>query len=199
MAGEAGDPRGGKGGVWLWAAAYAVATVIVVVLTVTHAVSALLGFVLLMAAMAFLVAMVRAAEKRQAACGALSPAGLRYNRRFLIAGFAYMAGLGIAIFLHTRLELSTGVTFALAVLPTLAIFGMIWVMGRYLAEETDEYLRHRAIMAALGGLALVLGLGSFWGFLETFGLVEHVPGWASVPVFAIGMALTQLWMKVRGA
>jgi uncharacterized membrane protein len=158
-----------------------------------------IGFPLMFLPMILLVPMVRAAERSQVAKGCVSAAAVRYNRRFMLAGFAYMVALGAAIYLHTHFALGTGVTFLLALLPALAIFAMIWVMARYLKEETDEYLRHRAIMAALGGLALVLGLGSFWGFLETFGLVSHVPGWFTVPVWAIGMGLSQLWTKVRGA
>jgi hypothetical protein len=158
-----------------------------------------IGFPLMFLPMILLVPMVRAAERSQVAKGCVSAAVVRYNRCFMLAGFAYMVALGAAIHLHTHFTLGTAVTFLLALLPALAIFAMIWVMARYLREETDEYLRHRAIMAALGGLALVLGLGSFWGFLETFGLVSHVPGWFTVPVWAIGMGLSQLWMKVRGA
>ena len=73
---------------------------------------------------------------------------------------------------------------------------MIYVMARYLREEQDEYLRHRAVNASLVGLACVLGVGSFWGFLETFELVAHVPGWWSVPVWAIGMGAAQAWMAI---
>jgi Mn2+/Fe2+ NRAMP family transporter len=122
----------------------------------------------------------------------------RYNRRMLWAAFAYVFGLGIAITLDKQLNPGAAIRFALALLPILPIFAMIWGMGRYLVEEQDEYLRHRTIVAALGGLGLVLGLGSFWGFLETFGLAPHAPGWWAVPVFALGLGLGQLWMKVTG-
>ena len=196
---EAADRKAGGLGMMTWCVAFAVAVCGAIALIVNRVVGPVSGFVLIAAAMLLLVPMVRAAEARSAERGCASPAVIRYNRRFVAASFGYMIGLGIAVFLHTHYVLPTAVTWILAVLPTLAIFAMIWVMARYLHEESDEYLRHRAIMAALGGLALVLGLGSFWGFLETFGLVGHVPGWASVPVFAIGLAMSQVWMKVRGA
>ena len=126
-----------------------------------------------------------------------SPATLRYTRGILMASLAYILGLGIAITLHRNFDLDSGTTFAIALMPVVPIFGMIWVMARYLREETDEFLRHRAIMASLGGLAAVLGVGSFWGFLETFELVPHVEGWWSVPIWALGMGLTQGWMRIR--
>jgi hypothetical protein len=106
-------------------------------------------------------------------------------------------GLGGATLLHENVALGRPATWAVAFLPILPIFGMIWVMARYFREESDEYLRHRAVFAALVSLGLVLGLGSFWGFLESFGLVPHAPGWWTVPVWGMGLGLAQLWMKVR--
>ncbi|TMM48315.1 hypothetical protein [Qipengyuania marisflavi] len=115
----------------------------------------------------------------------------------MMASLAYILGLGIAVTLWRNYELADGITFLLALMPIIPILAMIWVMARYLKEETDEYLRHRAVTASLVGLAAVLGVGSFWGFLETFELVPHVPGWWSVPIWALGMGLAQLVWKVR--
>ena len=42
----------------------------------------------------------------------------------------------------------------------------------------------------------MLAIGSFWGFLETFELVPHVPGWWAVPIWAIGMGLGQAWQSM---
>ena len=39
-------------------------------------------------------------------------------------------------------------------------------------------------------------IGSFWGFLETFELVPHVPGWWAVPIWALGMGLGQAWQSL---
>ncbi len=195
---EAANRTPGKGSVWAWTSAFVVAMLGMAAFVRSGAVRPDLGYLLMFLPMALLVPMVRAAERSRAAKGCASPAAQRYNRRFVVAAFAYMIALGIAVYLHTHFRLPVVVTFVLSLLPTLAIFGMIWVMARYLQEETDEYMRHRAITAALGAMALVLGLGTFWGFLETFELVPHMPGWFTVPVFAIGLALSQLWMKVRG-
>ena len=122
-----------------------------------------------------------------------------YNRRIVFSSFGYVLGLGIAITLWDRYELSDPAVFAISLLPTLPTFGIIWAMVRYLAEEQDEYLRYRTIMAALVALGLVLALGIFWGFLEMFELVPHIWAWWVLPVWAIGLGLAQLWQKVRGA
>ena len=109
----------------------------------------------------------------------------------------YVLGLGLAITLDRRMELAGATAFLVALMPVAPILGMVWVMGRYLHEEQDEYLRYRAMIASLIGLGLVLSVGSFWGFLETFGLVPHVPGWWAVPIWAIGMGLGQAWLAWR--
>ena len=85
--------------------------------------------------------------------------------------------------------------FAISLLPAIPTFGMIAVMGRYLSEEQDEYLRYRSIMASLFGLGLVLALGTFWGFMEMFGLVPHIWSWWVMPVWAIGMGFGQFWLS----
>lgn len=129
-----------------------------------------------------------------------TPSSSRAARRYLVGimstSVAYILGLGIAMWVFRNLDPSTGVTWLLAMLPIAPILAMIYVMGRYIAEEQDEYLRHRAIMASLVGLGFVLAIGSFWGFLETFELVPHVPGWWAVPIWAFGMGLGQAWQSM---
>jgi hypothetical protein len=147
--------------------------------------------------------MVRAAHLKAHRTGAMSPALVRYMRRFLLATLAYVVGLGIATWLHKQGMAGQGISgrsaaALLALLPAVPTLAMIWTMARYLAEEKDEFLRHRAVEAALAGLGLVLALGSFWGFLETFGVVPHVWAWWVVPVWATGMGLWQAVAAMRG-
>ena len=134
---------------------------------------------------------------RQSPCGgAANRATSRYLNGIMATSVAYVLGLGIAMWVFRNLDPSTGVTWLLAMLPIFPILAMIYVMGRYVVEEQDEYLRHRAIMASLVGLGFVLAIGSFWGFLETFELVPHVPGWWAVPIWAVGMGLGQAWQSI---
>lgn len=153
--------------------------------------------ILMIAPMVLLFPMVKAAERRGAADGCVNPVIVRYNRRVLFSSFGYVLGLGIAISIWNRYEVTGGAAIALALLPSLPTFGMIWAMGRYLIEETDEYLRHRAIMAAVLSLGLVLALGIFWGFLEMFEVVPHVWAWWVLPVWAIGLGVAQLALNAR--
>ena len=180
-----------------WASLFLGSSAVVSALTVTDAIDRKTGFILLAAVMLLLIPLARATTAKQRAQGCASTAGVSYNRRMLVATFAYVLGLGIAITLHTRTELAGATGFLVAMLPVVPIFGMIWAMGRYLRDEQDEYLRHRAVSASLVGLGAVLAIGSFWGFLETFEMVPHVPGWWAVPIWAIAMGLGQAWMSLR--
>ena len=182
---------------WFWGGLMAGSFAAIAGLRMSDAIGETTGVGLMCGAMVLIVPLVRASLAHQRDTGHLSPAVVRYTRRFLVGTFGYMLGLGLAITLHERMELEGAAAFAIALLPVLPIFVMIWAMARYLIEEEDEFLRHRAAMASLFGLGVVLAAGSFWGFLETFGVVPHVWAWWTFPVWAIGMGLSQGWMAWR--
>lgn len=186
----------GRGPVF-WAALFVVAMFGAAALA-SSALEGPAGLIVRILPMALLFPMVKAAERRGAATGCVNPVIVRYNRRVLFSSFGYVLGLGIAIAIWNAHEVGRAAAFALALLPTLPTFYMIWAMGRYLVEETDEYLRYRTVRAAIMSLGMVLTIGIFWGFLETFEVVPHIWAWWVLPVWAVGLALAQLWMKVRG-
>lgn len=181
-------------GPWFWAALYLAASAIIAALHLSDAIQPPIGLILFVGAMGLLIPLVRASERRCRANAAI----VRYNRRTLGASLGYVLGLALAIGLFNTFELSRPAVFAVALLPTLPTFVMIWAMGRYLVEETDEYLRFRTVQASLLSLGIVLALGIFWGFLEMFELVPHIWAWWVLPVWSIGLGAAQLWMKVRG-
>ena len=166
-------------------------------LRLSGAIDGTTGFILMAFTMILLIPLIKTATARQKARGYLSPAINRYNKRFLLASFGYVLGLGLAVTINDRVELSQGETILIALLPIIPVLGMIWTMARYIVEEQDEFLRHRAVMASLTGLGLVLTLGTFWGFLETFEVVPHVWAWWVFPAWAIGMGVSQCWMTFR--
>ena len=177
-----------------WAAALILALGAVAALRIGDAIGPSAGYLLIVIAMSLMIPFVRTTMARQKSRGHLSPAIARYTRRFMIASFGYMLGLGLAVTIHERVALSTGGSALIALLPILPIVGMVWTMARYLFEETDEYLRHRAMMASLFGLGFVLTGGTFWGFLETFEVAPHVDAWWVFPVWAIGLGAAQCAM-----
>lgn len=178
----------------LWAAAFALALCAIAYFEHRGVLGGWRSLPFVAAAALLLVPMTKAASNRQAAAGALSPATRRYNRRMLMWSVAYVLCLGTAMTVRNYLDPQGVLLWAIAVLPSLPMVYFVWTLARYAIEEEDEYLRYRQTSAALVGLALVLLVGTLWGFLETFGVAPHVPAWWVVPVWAIGLGLGQMIM-----
>ncbi|MEM6857016.1 MAG: hypothetical protein AAF559_04020 [Pseudomonadota bacterium] len=104
---------------------------------------------------------------------------------------AYMGGMLMVMYVYNNDMPVGALAYAVPLLPTVPLLAAMGVMGRYMVEETDEYLRHRTSLAALIGLGLVLVVGTLWGFLETFELVPHIWAWWVFPVWAIGLGIGQ--------
>ena len=177
----------------LWIGLFLASSAVIAVLKLTDAINPATAFILFAGATGLLIPYARSLSSKPGTGRAI----VRYSKGIAVTSLLYVLGLGLAITLDRQMELSGAAAFLVALMPVAPILGMVWVMGRYLHEEQDEYLRYRAMIASLIGLGLVLSVGSFWGFLETFGLVPHVPGWWAVPIWAIGMGLGQAWMAWR--
>lgn len=184
--------------VWLWGLAFFVGMFGTGFVARAMDLGSIASAAVMVPPMLLLIPLVRASEKAQAACGALSPATRRYNRRGLVWSFGYVILLFVAI-AGARSGASGPLLWVLAILPALPILYLLWAMARYLVEETDEYLRMRVVTSALWASGLLLAVATVWGFLETFELVPHVAGWAAVPVWAVGLGVSSLVNRWRGA
>src|SRR3546814_18441204 len=91
------------------------------------------------------------------------------------------------------------VLWLIAVLPALPIVYFVWVLYRYLIEETDEYLKMRNVINALFGLGFLLIVATVWGFLASFTVVPHVESWMAWPALGNSLCLGQMWHRIRGA
>lgn len=120
-----------------------------------------------------------------------SPAGRRYLMRFTPAMIAYVIViLGVASWV--RYAPPTGaVLYAAAAAPAVPLLGVIWAMGRYLVEETDEYLKARQVEAIVWATGVTLAAYTVWGFLETYARAPHAPGYGVFIVFFATMGLVQ--------
>ena len=147
--------------------------------------------------MALTILLIRALQAKAQALGCASPAMLRYNRRMIVGGIAYMALFFFAVFAFKHWHVRGPLLWGLALTAALPVLGMIWAMARLLIEESDEYLRARMVHQALCGTGVLLVLATVWGFLEQFALVPHVPAWAAIPIFAIGLGVSQLFRGGR--
>jgi hypothetical protein len=102
-------------------------------------------------------------------------AGRRYIRRFMPTMFAYVAVLFACVWAIRNWH-PTGIGLAvLSVLPALPIIGAIVVIGLYLVEETDEFLRQRIASCMLFGTGVLLAVATVYGFLVNGGAVEADP------------------------
>jgi hypothetical protein len=89
--------------------------------------------------------------------------------------------------------------YAAAIAPAIPLLGVIFALGRYVVEETDEFARLKLVMALLGGLGFTLAVTTVWGFLEVLAGVPQVPLYHVFPIFCIGMGLSQpiVWWRYR--
>ncbi|HVI99752.1 MAG TPA: hypothetical protein VM657_11885 [Sphingomonas sp.] len=126
-----------------------------------------------------------------------SQAGRRYLRRFFPTMAAYVVALAGANWAINAWNPTGPALVVLAVLPALPIIAVIGVMGLYLVEETDEYVRQRAVTAMMVGLAIMLSIASAWGFLEEGGVVPHVPAYWAFIVWCASWGLAQCAMSLR--
>lgn len=79
-----------------------------------------------------------------------------------------------------------------SVIPVVPIIGIIVRMGRYLSEETDEFLKLQKMRALLVGLGALLGALVVDDFLRAF---AHAPGFGPFvlfTIFAVANGLAQL-------
>src|SRR5262249_42136346 len=97
----------------------------------------------------------------------------RYLKRFVPMMLAYVVLVFGVSWLFDHQQAPGGwAGYALAILPALPIIGVIVIMGLYLVEETDEFMRMRHAMALLSGLGIIMAVCVAWGFLEIY---MHVP------------------------
>ncbi|WP_340587466.1 hypothetical protein [Erythrobacter alti] len=177
----------------LWAGLFASNMAVIAVLFVTGAIEPPTPYILMVLNAVLLVPVIRTGKRLQAERGAMTRAVARYNRRFLSFAAIYSVAMMGSALAADRMEWTPPAMWLLAVVPMIPAFGMIWAIMQYLREETDEYLRHRAVNSAVVGLGFVLVLGTGWGFLETFGLVPHIWAWWVFPAWAIGLGVGMAW------
>ena len=104
----------------------------------------------------------------------------------------FCACLGLLVFLtvagryHFFTDLPSWLQYLLAVTPALPVAGMMAVVGRYVARETDEYVKTVVTQSLLwaAGCTLIVGIlvGSLVEFMPRIGYVLPV---ISVDLFCI--------------
>lgn len=127
----------------------------------------------------------------------MSPAAKRYLARFFPAMAAYVAVLFASVWLIKHQAPHGPLLWVLAIAPAAPIIAVIAIMGLYLIEETDEFVRAMLVQAMLWGIGVTLAGCTAWGFLENVDLVPHLPLYLVFPIFCGAMGLAQPLVRWR--
>jgi hypothetical protein len=129
-------------------------------------------------------------------CHPRHPAYGRYVKRIAGSAGLYVGAIMLASrLLHKHAQVSPG-AILIALIPGLAVVGMIWAIGRLLMELDDEYLRLLEVRKAIFATGITLAVASVWGLLEIFTNVPKLPVFWALPIWAIGLGLGALWNKL---
>jgi len=120
----------------------------------------------------------------------------RYNRRVVLASIVYSVLLLGEQYALRYAHLGVATNYALAALPALPIIVIFLIIGRYLVEEQDEYLRMRMVRQILWATGLTLAATTLWGFLEDAGL-PHLPMFYVAVAWFAGLCIGGCIVKVR--
>ncbi|WP_213981481.1 hypothetical protein [Sphingomonas sp. dw_22] len=126
-----------------------------------------------------------------------NPAQRRYVWRFSIAMTAYVVVLFACTWAGRAYDPHGPALFLLSLLPALPLLVVIGVMGRYLIEEGDEFIRARLVTAMIGGIGVTLAVTTVWGFLEEGGVVAHFPTFLAFPLWCASFGLVQCFLNLR--
>lgn len=115
----------------------------------------------------------------------------RYIRRLMGTMTVYAFTLVAVNWVFRHAPPAGPMAYLVAILPALPIMAVFVVIGRLLVEIRDEYLRMMMVRHSLIATGLTLSITTGWGFLEGFGLVDHVPGYFAATIWfsALGAAV----------
>lgn len=126
-----------------------------------------------------------------------NPAQRRYIWRFSATMGAYAVVLFFSTWAAATWHAKGALLVLLSVLPAVPLLGVILVMGLYLTEERDEFIRNRLVTSMIGGLGLLLAVTTVWGFLEMGEVVRHFPTFLTFPAWCAGMGIVQCLLNLR--
>ncbi len=121
----------------------------------------------------------------------------RYHRRLIPTAGLYVAAIFAATWAFRHERPQGAAAIALAMLPAIPILAMIGIVGLYLKEESDEFLRMRVAHALLWAIGLTLAACSVWGFLDNYGLVARLSLFYVVVAFCVAFGLSSCILALR--
>jgi hypothetical protein len=107
----------------------------------------------------------------------------RYMSRFWVMMALYVFSLLPITWLFKHHPPAGVLAYVLAALPSFPIIGLLIVIGLYTAEEKDEFERSIIMESQLWGMGATLAITSFWGFVEMFMPVAHLPAYLIAVIY----------------
>jgi uncharacterized membrane protein YcjF (UPF0283 family) len=130
-------------------------------------------------------------------CKETSPAFKRYQRRVFTVMLGYAVILLSASWIVKHDHPHGWLLYVLSALPAVPVILVIASMGRYLQEETDEYLRLRTMRSLLVGTAALLATLVVSDFLQAFAGAPAFPPFTSFVLFCLAFGITNAVQKLR--
>jgi hypothetical protein len=127
----------------------------------------------------------------------VSPASVRFLWRFIGATIVYGLLITCASWMAKSLDPSPIGLIALSILPAIGIAASLIVVGLYLIEETDEYVRKRQAVAMLVSIGILLTLSTGLGFLQQRNVIGVVDLLWAFPAWCVVWSVTQCSMAIR--
>lgn len=127
-----------------------------------------------------------------------TPAQRSHLRRVLAASIAYVLVL-IPIVYAIRHGFVTGPwRMFLALIPAAPVVAMFASYGRYLSEETDEYVRMVVVRQILTATTIAMVCAVVWGFLTDLGGAPPIATYWIAFVWVAAQGASALVGKIRG-
>ena len=122
------------------------------------------------------------------------------NRRFLIrlaiATTILALSLVAARHLISQGHVGGPLLWAIAVIPGLAMVGILYTYGMLIIEQKDEFIRMLLLRQLIIGTGVALSFATVWGFLESFGLVTHIYLYYVAVAWIVGFAFGGLVNRI---
>lgn len=129
---------------------------------------------------------------------ASSPARRRYNNQVVALSAIYGVTLILVMSLFAKAMVSGPLAYLVGILPALPIIGIFLVVGRYLLDERDEFLRMLMARQSLIASGFVLSIATAWGFLESNGLAPHLEAYYTAILWFVGLGVGAVANRWRG-
>ena len=128
-------------------------------------------------------------------CSPKSTAMKAYNRGVLQTMSVYVLTILSVAWFVSRHHPTGVLAYVLAILPAIPITAMLAVMGIYLRDEKDEFLRWITIQALLWATGVVLTCTTVGGFLESFAKVKAPSAYWAFIVYWLVFGAVQFWLQ----